>query len=149
MRRFRTIVGLMVVGLLVLGIVGAQAAEKDAKYYQKQFTHWSKVIADLKEADVTEGAGQDIEVIRTWISQAQAFLASEKLDEIEPLLRRIEAQSEYVRAKITRLAAEDAADEAEELSKTAQAEALKMKENADAAAQKARVPGPVGKENMP
>jgi hypothetical protein len=136
MRRFRTIVGLMVVGLLVLGIVGAQAAEKDAKYYQKQFTHWSKVIADLKEADVTEGAGQDIEVIRTWISQAQAFLASEKLDEIEPLLRRIEAQSEYVRAKITRLAAEDAADEAEELSKTAQAEALKMKENADAAAQK-------------
>jgi hypothetical protein len=126
----------MVVGLLVLGIVGAQAAEKDAKYYQKQFTHWSKVIADLKEADVTEGAGQDIEVIRTWISQAQAFLASEKLDEIEPLLRRIEAQSEYVRAKITRLAAEDAADEAEELSKTAQAEAQQMKGNADAAAQK-------------
>lgn len=136
MRRFRTIIGLMVVGLLVLGVVGAQAADKDAKYYQKQFTHWSKVIADLKEADVTEGVGQDIEVIRTWISQAQAFLASEKLDEIEPLLRRIEAQAEYVRAKITRLAAEDAADEAEELSKTAQAEAKKMKEDADAAAQK-------------
>jgi hypothetical protein len=135
MRRFRTIIGLMVVGLLVLGVMGAQAADKDAKYYQKQFTHWSKVIADLKEADVTEGVGQDIEVIRTWISQAQAFLASEKLDEIEPLLRRIEAQAEYVRAKITRLAAEDAADEAEELSKTAQAEAKKMKEDADAAAQ--------------
>jgi hypothetical protein len=135
MRRFRTIIGLMVVGLLVLGVFGAQAADKDAKYYQKQFTHWSKVIADLKEADVTEGAGQDIEVIRTWISQAQAFLASEKLDEIEPLLRRIEAQSEYVRAKVTRLAAEDAADEAEEVSKTAQAEAMKIKENADAAAQ--------------
>lgn len=136
MRRFRTIIGLMVVGLLVLGVVGAQAADKDAKYYQKRFTHWSKVIADLKEADVTEGVGQDIEVIRTWISQAQAFLASEKLDEIEPLLRRIEAQSEYVRAKITRLSAEDAADEAEELSKTAQAEATQMKADADAAAQK-------------
>ena len=136
MQRFRTIIGLMAIGLLVLGVMGAQAADKDAKYYQKQFTHWSKVIADLKEADVTEGVGQDIEVIRTWISQAQAFLASEKLDEIEPLLRRIEAQAEYVRAKITRLAAEDAADEAEELSKTAQAEAKKMKEDADAAAQK-------------
>jgi len=136
MRHFRTIIGLMVVGLLVLGVVGAQAADKDSKYYQKQFTHWSKVIADLKEADVTEGVGQDIEVIRTWISQAQAFLASEKLDEIEPLLRRIEAQAEYVRAKITRLSAEDAADEAEELSKTAQAEAKKIKEDADAAAQK-------------
>jgi len=135
MRRFKMIIGLAVVGLLVLGIVGAQAAEKDSKYYQKQFTHWSKVIADLKEADVTEGVGQDIEVIRTWISQAQAFLASEKLDEIEPLLRRIEAQAEYVRAKITRLSAEDAADEAEELSKTAQAEAKQMKEDADAAAQ--------------
>lgn len=136
MRRVKTIVRLLVVGLLVLGFVGAQAAEKDAKYYQKQFTHWSKVIADLKGADVTEGAGQDIEVIRTWISQAQAFLASEKLDEIEPLLRRIEAQAEYVRAKVTRLAAEDAADEAEELAKTAQAEAQKMKANADAAAKR-------------
>jgi hypothetical protein len=136
MQRFKTIVRLTVVGLLVLGFAVAQAAEKDAKYYQKQFTHWSKVIADLKEADVTEGAGQDIEVIRTWISQAQAFLANEKLEEIEPLLRRIEAQTEYVRAKVTRLAAEDAADEAEELAKTAQAEAQKMKENADAAAQK-------------
>lgn len=134
MQRFKTIVRLMVVGLLVLGFVGAQAAEKDAKYYQKQFTHWSKVIADLKEADVTEGAGQDIEVIRTWISQAQAFLASERLDEIEPLLRRIEAQAEYVRAKITRLAAEDAADEAEELAKTARAEAEKINAAANAAA---------------
>jgi hypothetical protein len=75
-------------------------------------------------------------VIRTWISQAQAFLASEKLEEIEPLLRRIEAQAEYVRAKITRLSAEDAADEAEELAKTAQAEAQEIKQNADAAAQK-------------
>jgi hypothetical protein len=136
MRRVSLMIRILVVGLLVLGVVGAQAAEKDAKYYQKQFTHWSKVIADLKEADVTEGAGQDVEVIRTWISQAQAFLASEKLEEIEPLLRRIEAQAEYVRAKITRLAAEDAADEAEELAKNAQAEAQKIKQNADAAAQK-------------
>ena len=134
MRRVSAVVRVMVVGLLVLGFVGAQAAEKDSKYYQKQFTHWSKVIADLKGADVTEGAGQDIEVIRTWISQAQAFLASDKLDEIEPLLRRIMAQAEYVRAKVTRLAAEDAADEAEELAKTAQAEAQDMKANADAAA---------------
>ena len=134
MRRVSAVVRMLVIGLLVLGFVGAQAAEKDGKYYQKQFTHWSKVIADLKEADVTEGAGQDIEVIRTWISQAQAFLASEKLDEIEPLLRRIEAQSEYVRAKVTRLAAEDAADEAEELAKTARAEAEKMNAAANAAA---------------
>jgi orotidine-5'-phosphate decarboxylase len=126
----------IVVGLLVLGFAGAQAAEKDAKYYQKQFTHWSRVIADLKAADVTEGAGQDIEVIRTWISQAQAFLASEKMGEIEPLLRRIEAQAEYVRAKVTSLAAVDAADEAEELAKTAQAEARKIKENAAGAAKK-------------
>lgn len=136
MRRVSLMFRVLVVGLLVLGFVGAQAAEKDAKYYQKQFTHWSKVIADLKEADVTEGAGQDIEVIRTWISQAQAFLASDKLEEIEPLLRRIEAQAEYVRAKITRLSAEDAADEAEELAKTAKAEAQQIKANADAAAQK-------------
>lgn len=111
----------------------ARAADKDAKYYQKQFDHWSKVIADLKEADITEQAGQDIEVIRTWISQAQAFLANDRLDEIEPLLRRIEAQAEYVRAKIKRLEAEDAAEEAEQLAKAAESQAIKAKDAADAA----------------
>jgi len=122
----------MVCMVVTVGLA-AQAADKDAQYYQKQFDHWSKVIADLKEADITEQAGQDIEVIRTWISQAQAFLASDRLDEIDPLLKKIEAQAEYVRAKVKRLEAEDAAEEAEQLAKAAEAKAIKAKDAATAA----------------
>lgn len=122
----------MVCMLVSVGLA-AQAADKDVKYYQKQFDHWSKVIADLKEADITEQAGQDIEVIRTWISQAQAFLASDRLDEIDPLLKKIEAQAEYVRAKVKRLEAEDAAEEAEQLAKAAESRAIKAKDAATSA----------------
>lgn len=125
-------VACVVLACLAVGMF-VQADDKDAKYYQKQFTLWSKVIADLKEADVTEACGQDIEVIRTWISQAQAFLASDKLEEIDPLLRKIKVQADYIRAKVNRLAAEDAASEAEELAKTAEAEAQKVSEAASAA----------------
>jgi hypothetical protein len=134
MRRSRVTWVLVLAGLLACAF--AQAGDKDAKFYQKQFDRWSKVIANLKAADVTEQAGQDIEVIRTWISQAQAFVASDKLDEIEPLIRRIEGQAEYVRAKINRLAAEDSAEEAEQLAKVAEQEAIAAKDAATTAKKK-------------
>ncbi len=50
--------------------------DKDAKYYQARFDSISRVIAELKGADINDELGQDIEVIRTWISQAQAYLAA-------------------------------------------------------------------------
>jgi len=131
MKRTATI-ACVLLACLAFGIC-VQADDRDAKYYQKQFTLWSKVIADLKEADVTEACGQDIEVIRTWISQAQAFLASERLEEIDPLLSKIKAQADFVRAKVNRLAAEDAASEAEELAKTAEGEAQQVSDAAQAA----------------
>jgi len=111
----------------------AAAADKNAKYFQEKFDHWSKVIADLKEADVSEGATQDIEMIRTWLGQSQAYLASEKLTDIEPILKKIEAQAEYIRAKVNRMAAEDAADESEALASSSQEQAQKAKQAADQA----------------
>jgi hypothetical protein len=130
----------LLLGLLMAVVVlgAASAGDKDAKYFQKQFDRWSKVIADLKEADVTEGAAQDIEMIRTWISQAQAFLANDRLDDIEPILKRIEAQAEYVRAKVNRLAAEDEAEDAESLAKSSEYKAQKAKAAADDADRKMR-----------
>lgn len=122
--------------LLMLSAGPAAAVDKDAKYFQQQFNRLSKVIADLKEADVTEGASSDIELIRTWIGQAQAFLANDRLDDIEPILKKIEAQAEYVRAKINRLAAEDAAEEAEALAKNSEEKANKAKAAADEAEKK-------------
>lgn len=118
--------------LAVVGLaLGGQA--RSNRDYAKQFDHWSRIIADLKSADVSEGAAQDIELIRTWIGQAQAFLASEKFEQIDRLLRRIEAQAAYCRAKINRLAAEDAAEEAETLARNAEQQAESARQAADAA----------------
>ena len=129
MKKTGVILSLFFASLLAAAFT--QAADKDAKYFQKQFDRWSKVIADLKEADVTDEAAQDIELIRTWIGQSQAFMASDRLDEIEPVLKRIEAQAEFVRAKINRLAAEDEAEEAEALAKSTQERAAAAKQAAD------------------
>jgi len=130
---------LLKIGLLVascLGAVAANAGDKDAKYYQAQFDRFSRAIAELKAADANEELGQEIEVIRTWISQAQAFLAADKLDEIEPLVERIAAQAEYVRAKLKRMDADEAADVAEAEAKKVEAKAEKTAQAADAAEKK-------------
>jgi hypothetical protein len=116
----------------------ADAEDKNAKYYQKQFEQWSKAIADLKQGDPSGVTAQEIEVIRTLISQAQAFLASDKLDAIEPLLRRIEAQAEFVRAKLDRTQADDTARIAEEAAAAAEKQAQEATAAADAAEAKVK-----------
>ncbi len=131
--RVRALYGvfLSALGLLAMLAGSAGAADKDAKYFQQQFNRFSKVIADLKEADVTQGTAGDIELIRTWIGQAQAFLANDRINDIEPIIKKIEAQAEYVRAKINRLAAEDEAEEAETLAKNSEEKANRAKQAAD------------------
>jgi hypothetical protein len=111
----------------------ASEKEKNAKYFESQFEQWSKVIADLKQADTANVASQDIEVIRTWIGQAQALVANEKLERVEPLLQRIEAQAETIRTKIDRVAAEDAAKRAEEQAASAETQAKEATAAADSA----------------
>ncbi|MBN2497826.1 MAG: hypothetical protein JXR96_24740 [Deltaproteobacteria bacterium] len=126
-------------GLLFCALAPTAAAdeqERDAKYYQQRFDHYSKVIATLKEDDAAEVASQEIELIRTWIGQAQAFLASEKLDAIEPLIKRMDAQAEYIRAKIERSAAEAAAQEAEDIAAAAEKKAAGAKVAAETAEKK-------------
>lgn len=104
---------LIVAGVGLLGWL-AQAKEHDAAFYQKQFEQWSRAIAELKNADTDGSLGADIELIRTWITQGQAFLAQEKIGAIDPLLSRVEAQVEYLRVKLDRISAENAAQEIED-----------------------------------
>ena len=87
---------------------------------------------------MSEEASQDVEIIRTWIGQAQAFVASDKLEEIEPILRKVEAQAEYAKAKINRLAAESAAEDAEDQAKIAEDDAQKVQAAAQAAEKRMR-----------
>jgi hypothetical protein len=111
---------------LVFGMLWAESAsgkEKDAKYFEGEFNRLSKVIADLKKADTWEVATSEIELIRTWIGQAQAFLANDKLDPIESIVNRIEAQAEYIQARVDRTAAEKAAQQAEEQALAAEKQA--------------------------
>ena len=115
-----------------------EARAEDSRKYTKQLEHWSQVVADLKSADVTEEVARDIELIRTWIGQAQAFLASEKFEKIDRLLKRIEAQAIFCRAKINRLEAEQQADQAEEQAAALEKKAAEIRARADAAEKKMR-----------
>jgi uncharacterized protein with gpF-like domain len=132
----RALVTTCLLAAAVLLATQAAAADKDAKYYQARFDRISRVIADLKSADVGDELGQDIEVMRTWISQAQAYLAADKLDEVQPLLERIVAQVEFVRAKLKRIEAEQAAAAAEDDADEAEAAAEKTAAAAEAAEEK-------------
>lgn len=118
---------------VVLACSWTQAAERDPKYYQQQFDQWSKEIANLRESDKARSASQDIEIIRTWIGQAQAYLASERLEEIDPLLTKIKAQVMYVQSKIGRVAVEKQAQKVGQQANDTEAEAAKIKEAAEAA----------------
>lgn len=122
---------LILAGASLLGLL-AQAKERDAAFYQAQFEQWSRAIAELKNADADGSLSADIELIRTWITQGQAFLAQEKTQAIDPLLLRIEAQVEYLRVKLDRISAENAAQEVED-----QAAAMEKKVGETAAAAKA------------
>jgi hypothetical protein len=116
------------IALTCLAIGWAWADEHDAKFYNQQFDQFSRIIADLKAADVTEAASRDIELVRTWISQGQAYLANDKLDQIDPILKRMEAQAEYIRIKIDAANAEEAAEEAEQAAQQAEAQANQARE---------------------
>ncbi len=124
---------LAVASAAALALVVAATLAKEGVDFRKKLDGFSQAIADLNEADVTAVASRDIELIRSWINQAQAFLASDKAEEVNRLLQRIEAQAEYVKARIDRAAAEDAADEAQAAAESAEEQAGRARQAADAA----------------
>jgi hypothetical protein len=77
---------------------------------------------------------KEIETLRTLITQAQAFMASEKLEEIQPIEERAVVLARYAAAKVKRAEAEQRATEAEAEAQAAKIAAEKAKAEADALA---------------
>lgn len=91
--------------LVVVAVSNVQpAAADEASSYQRILEEWSQKIPDLEKSDSGETA-KEIALIRSWIGQAQAFIASEDFEKIDPILARIEVMAAFVpvrqaRAKI-------------------------------------------------
>ena len=96
----------------------------------------SAVIVELQQIDKTGQSSQEIERIRNLVSQAQAFLAAEKLKEIDPALERSAALAAIVRARSDRIVAEQEADKVEAAAQRTEKEAQEARAAADAAQQK-------------
>lgn len=127
----RKFLGIALAGCGLLGAGSlAQAEERTAAHYQQVLEQWSGTVAELSSMDTSRAATQEVERIRSLLSQGQAFLASEKTEQIDPILERVEAISVHTRARLTRLDLEAKAAEADALAKTAEASA---RESTDAA----------------
>lgn len=107
------------------GLVLAQSAPS----YQAQLEKWTGMVAELQRKDEGETAG-DIELIRSWIGQGQALVASDKLEQVGPLIERVQALSQYVAVKQLRLVAEGEATATEKKAKDMQTAAQKAQKAA-------------------
>ena len=93
-------------------------------------------MVELQKADTTGTMAKEIEMIRTLVSQGQAFVAADKLDDIDPLLERAGAFELYIRAVLNRMEATAAAEAAE--AQAVEAEKLAQESKAQADATEAR-----------
>ncbi len=128
---YKHVCAVAVASVLLLGLTTAQAADKEPAAYQKDFEGWSSTVAQLQKADTGGVTGTEIEMIRTLVSQGQAFLAGDKLDAIDPLLMRAEAIAWFVRSKHRRLKLEAQANAMEAQAAKTQGEAVAIKTAAD------------------
>ncbi|MFC1609493.1 hypothetical protein ACFL6C_00915 [Myxococcota bacterium] len=122
MRLHRSIVAAFAT-LMVLTASSAGAEERDKSFYQKELESWSSVVVELQQLDATKESSQEIERIRNLVSQGQAFLAAEKLEEIDPVLERSAALAALARARSERIAIEAKANEIEAVAQQIEAEA--------------------------
>ncbi len=111
----------------------SRAKDKTAADYQKEFEGWTKRLVALEKADTTGASKQDIEMIRTLVGQGQAFVASDKLDAVEPLMARADALGGLIEARSARIEQEAKTKKAEALASDAEAKAAEAKAKADAA----------------
>ena len=120
----------LIAALVVIGPAGAE--QQDESSYQKAFETWNQDLAALEGEDSLGSAKQTIASIRTLVGQGQAYLASEKLDAIEPLLERARALSALAGFQIERAKGEAEAAEAEATAEKAEQEAKAATDATDA-----------------
>src|SRR5688572_29961750 len=99
---------------IVSFIAAARAEDRSEADYQKLFGEWSASIAEIQKADAMKSVTRETEQLRALLSQAQAFLASEKTDEIGPIEERVAVLIRYAKHKVQRMDAESRAADAEE-----------------------------------
>ena len=97
---------LLTLFLLTSTYSGDVCADETLKY-QKILERWSQGLPELQKSDTGETA-KEIALIRSWIGQAQAYVANEKFEKIDPLLERIETMVKFVRARQDRVKIESA-----------------------------------------
>lgn len=107
------------------------AGADEAREYQQVLETWSQRLPDLERTDTGETA-KDIALIRSWIGQAQAFIASEDFEKIDPIIARIEALAKYVSVRQHRIKAEIAVKKAEATLRSLNMSIAKAKKEADA-----------------
>lgn len=99
--------------LILFAATFADTARADEELnYQKTLEKWSQTIPDLEKSDTGETAKQ-IALVRSWIGQAQAFVASEKFEKIDPILARVEAMVTFIRVRQDRVKIENTINAAE------------------------------------
>src|SRR5262245_2310281 len=90
-------------GLAALPAYSGKDEKHDAAFYQKKFEDWARDISQMQKSDATGAAATDLEMMRTLIGQAQAFVAADKLESVDPLLVRIEMTGHLVMARLDRV----------------------------------------------
>lgn len=101
------------VSIMVFAATCANTARADeALNYQKTLEKWSQVVPDLEKSNTGETAKQ-IALIRSWIGQAQAFVANDKFEKVDPILARVEAMVMFVGVRQDRIKKENSIKDAE------------------------------------
>lgn len=109
------------------------AKERSPDEYRALFQQWTSRLAQVQKADQSRSALSELEQIRTLIGQAQAFLANDKLDEIEPIAEHAEVLLGFAANKVERVNSAAAADAAEAKAKALETKAISLRAEADAA----------------
>ena len=129
--RFVTHIVLTLFMALVL-TSSADAQDKDAASYQKAIEQWGAQLAELSKLDAAGGASEKIEAIRSLLGQGQAYLATEKLEQVDGLLQRADALALFVRAHTARVAKEKVAEDAQKQAAAAEQAAQEAKARLEA-----------------
>ena len=122
---------------LVLGLAIAPAAAKDkvkrdAAYYQWAFKKWTSETVRLEKADPKRAASENLAQVRNLIGQCQAFVASDKIEEVHDLEARVTLRLRLAALQIDRAGLQEQADNAETEAHKAEEAAQKIKDAADA-----------------
>ncbi len=110
----------------------ATAEEQSVEEYQRRFQEWSNTVVELKKQDHHEVVQKETEALRTLIGQGQAFVASERLDQIPPIQEQVQVMTKLAKTRIKRAKLEAEAAQAEESAESAKTSAQTAKAEADA-----------------